>query len=216
MNNTDPISWIASLLKLWVRGSVFLWALTAALVTLSAWLLMLEKLEDNPTLNEWSMITIPSALVCFVFACFKTYQEQTVKTMAFVVDDQQSFAHVASQPDGRKITQISLRGHVTNLTRGSIYPNAIRLIRPNAHVEHKVLLTNAQNGRLFGSDYPIPPGQRAEFSAHLMVRGSHAKPGRTKTVVVAISDQVNHWHRVEFKKLKDPTPKQSKSIKPKK
>lgn len=205
MEGFDPVKWLSSALQIWERGSLFLWALaTAALLALLA-LVGFSIFKPAPgiaTLMLWVSIGF---VVLVVLAGFKTYQERTVRTLVFVIDDMQSFWHHAPQPDGRELTQIALRGRVTNVTKQPIYPTEIRLLSPcKGRVRQKNIFTEHEGGRVYGSDNAVGPGTRAGFSAHFFVDGFLGKSGKPMTIVVSISDQLGHWHRVTFRDLRAP------------
>ena len=202
---TDVTGWFKSAFDLWDRGSLFLWALAvAALLGLGLFsvLAIVDPALGTLAWTPWCGLAL-IVLVCL--AAFKTYQERTVKTLHFIPDEQQSFWHHAPQPDGRKLTQIALRGRVTNISARPMYPAAVVLISPRTkRTVHRLIFTEEHGGRFYGDNYAIPPNERTGFSAHFFANGFVGTPGKPLTIVISVSDQYGHWHKVKFPNLLRP------------
>jgi hypothetical protein len=205
MSAVDIAGWFKSATDLWERGSLFLWALAiAAFISLGLFstLALVDPALGTLAWTPWFGVATV-VLVCL--AAFKTYQERTIKTLHFIPDDQQSFWHHAPQVDGRKLTQIALRGRVTNIAAQPMYPAAVVLRSPRGQrTVHRLIFTEEHGGRYYGSDYAIPAGERTGFSAHFFANGFLGTPGEPLTIVISVSDQFGHWHRVKFPKLTRP------------
>lgn len=202
MSGFDPVKWLGTTLQVWERGSLFLWALgvaaSVALLLLGAAAFFVPAVASI----SWLPILAAVAVIFLVLASFKTYQERSIKTLVFIPDEMQSFWHHAPQPNGRKLTQIALRGRVTNTSSKPIYPADIELISPRTkRVVQRNIFTEHEGGRVYGSDNAIAPGKRAGFSAHFFADGFVGTEGRPLTIVVSISDQLGHRHKVKFPNL---------------
>ncbi|THD60776.1 hypothetical protein [Phenylobacterium sp.] len=204
MPGTDIASMIGNAVKLWERGSLFLWALAIALISVGVLSLSLGLYLPDFHPGAWPVWVLALGLGCLILALFKTYQERTIKTLVFFPNIQQSFWHHAPQTDGRKLTQIALRGRMTNVSNQPIYPSEVKLVRPRSRVEHKILMTQEQGGPTYSSNFAVPPGDRGQFSAHFFVDGFVGAPPKPYTVVISVCDQLGHWHRVRFVNLRDP------------
>ncbi len=208
MTTPDPSSLTKSILGLWDRGSLILWALALAAVIALGFASAFAIFAPEFGTLQW---TPWCGLAFIIFACLagaKTYQERTVKTLHFIPDDQQSFWHHAQQPDGRELTQIALRGRVTNLWDRPLYPAAVRLVSPRgSRAIHRLIFTEEHDGRFYGSDYPIPPGERVGFSAHFFADGFIGTPGKPLSITISVSDQFGHWHNVKIPDLTRPEDK---------
>jgi hypothetical protein len=205
MPGFDPISWLSSALQAWERGSLFLWALGVGTLSAVVALSVTPIFAPTLTTNSWFPALTVAAVVLLVLAGFKTYQERTIETLVFIADDMQSFWNHAPQPDGRKLTQIALRGRVTNKSDKPIYPADIELISPRTkRVVQRNIFTEHEGGRVYGSDNAIAPGARAGFSAHFFADSFIGIEGKPLTIVVSIKDQLGHRHKVRFRNLSRP------------
>jgi len=63
------------------------------------------------------------------------------------------------------------------------------------------VLTEHEDGRVYGFDNAVPVGGRSGFSAHFFVEGFIGKSDIPITVKISISDQFGHWHIVTFADL---------------
>lgn len=116
------------------------------------------------------------------------------RALVLLPDEAQSFAHHAPQQDGRKLTQIAVRGWATNTTGTQLYPTLVRLSRPFSvkATSNFVVTQGAHN--MFSRDNPVQPGERREVSAHFFVEGFVGKPGRPMRVVIKVCDNFGRWH----------------------
>lgn len=199
------VEWLKSLADLWERGSLLLWGVAAA--ALAAMVMAGACAFFWPAASAGVVGLIPQiAVVCaalVVLAAFKTYQERSVKTLVFVMNEGQSFFHLAPQKDGRELTQLALRGRATNTSKVPIYLVDVRLVSPRGRrTVHKHIFTQAQNNNVFGSDHAIPSGYRAEFSADFFIEGFIGDGTQEQTFVIAVSDQLGYWHKIRLAKLR--------------
>jgi hypothetical protein len=199
------VEWLKSLAEIWERGSLLLWgvaaAALAALIVAGAFTFFWPNASTS-VVDFIPQIAVGSAALV-VLAAFKTYQERSVRTLVFVTNVGQSFFHLAPQNDGRELTQVALRGRATNTSTAPIYLADVRLVSPRGRrTVHKHIFTQAQNNSMFGSDHVIPSGHRAELSADFFIEGFVGDGTQEQTFVIAVSDQLGHWHRVRFAKLR--------------
>ncbi|MBN9588464.1 MAG: hypothetical protein J0G99_05585 [Alphaproteobacteria bacterium] len=197
MTGIDPVSSLNSVIILWKRGSLLLWALGSAALVSAIALVAYALLSADQSAQAWVPVAFVIAIVLLILAGFKTYQEKTIATMVFHLDDSSSFWHHAPQPDGREYTQIALRGRVTNVTAVPIYPTDVRLIHPRTNrVVQRLIFTEHEGGRGYGSDNAIAPGARSGFSVHFFAESFVGNPGKPMKLVIKVSDQLGHWHKV--------------------
>jgi hypothetical protein len=116
-------------------------------------------------------------------------------------DESQSFAHHAPQQDGRKLTQIAVRGWATNTTDTPLYPTLVRISRPFGLKATSHFIMTQGGGGTFGRDHPVQPQQRREITAHFFVEGFVGKPGRPLRVVIKVCDNLGRWHPWVFPTL---------------
>lgn len=204
MMNLDPSKLSKTLTELWSHGSLFLWALAvaalASLLVLGAFAFFTPTLAA-PMASQMPALAV-AAVVLLVFAGFKTYQEHSVKTLVLIANPAQSFWSRARQPDGRELTQMHLSGSATNTTQEPIYLTDVKLIVPRWHravVKHVIV---GQRGGVFSSDDFIPAKLRADFAADFFVEGFIGENGERRNIVLAVSDQFGHWHRVRYPDLR--------------
>lgn len=123
------------------------------------------------------------------------------RALVLLPDESQSFAHHAPQQDGRKLTQIAVRGWATNTTDTALYPTLVRLSRPfGAKATSNFIITQGA-GDMFSSENPVLPGARRKLSAHFFLKGFVGKPGRPLRVVIKVCDNFGRWHRWVFPAL---------------
>jgi hypothetical protein len=190
MTGFDPITWVSTSLRLWDRGSLFLWALTCASLFALLVLGVLAFFVPQFVPLSWLPFLAISTCVLAVFGSFKTYQERTVRTLTFTPDLMQSFWDHAPQPDGRKLTQIALRGHVTNITSQFIYPSVVKLNSPRTkRVVQQIIFTEHPRGNVYG-DNALAPGARKGFSVHFFVEGFVGLSGSPLTVIISVGDNL--------------------------
>ncbi len=198
------IGLLKPLVDLWRHGSLLLWAL--AIAALSALLVIGALADFTPTFAAPLLPNMPSLavaiVVLIVFAGFKTYQESNVRTLALVPNSGQSFWSPAPQKDGRELTQIALRGSVTNITEEAIYLTDVKLVSPRGRRALQKHADVGQPGSMFSPESFVPAKGRADYSAHFFVEGFIGQKGEERTIVIAVSDQFGHWHRVRYPNLR--------------
>ncbi|MDE1945354.1 MAG: hypothetical protein KGI78_03595 [Patescibacteria group bacterium] len=143
------------------------------------------------------------ATVAFVLLVFIAYKRRPREPLVFIQDDVQSFWHLAPQPDGRRLTQVNLRGHVTNTSSKPLYLAKIDLISPKGRTRvepSKFIFTVRDN--VASSDQPIRPGERTGFAGHFFVEGEIGTKGQPLTIRVAITDNLGHVHKITFVDIK--------------
>lgn len=198
----DIAASLGSVLELWRRGSLLLWALGVASLLTTLILALAAYLRPDLDTLHWLPAAVIATAVFFVLAAFKTYQERTYRTLVFIPDDAQSFWSHAPQPNGRKLTQIALRARATNISGQPIYPSDVRLLSPRPkRVVQRLIFTEQETGRTYGSNNAISPGSRGNISAHFFADGFVGEEGKPLTIVVSVSDQLGHWHKVRFQNL---------------
>ena len=204
MPSFDPVSWTNSISRLWERGSLFLWAVGTAAGIAFLVLVGVEICEPQIVPIVWILIFGLITLVFVVLAAFKTWHEKNIRTLVFFPNEARSFWNHAPQPNGQRLTQIALHGRITNVSSQPIYPTEVRLVRPRSRTVQRNIFTESGSGRVYGSNFAIAPAGRSQFSAHFFADGLVGRAGRPLTVVIEVSDQLGHWHRVTFPDLRDP------------
>jgi hypothetical protein len=123
------------------------------------------------------------------------------RALVLLPNEAQSFAHHAPQQDGRKLTQIAVRGWATNTTNTALYPTLVRLSRPfGVKATSNFIITQGPGG-MFSHEHPVQPGGRRAISAHFFVEGFVGKPGRPLRVVIKVCDNFGRWHPWVFPTL---------------
>ena len=150
--------------------------------------------------NWWPWFAI-GACILFVIAAFKIYIKRSNKSLVFIPDEMKSLWHHAPQPDGRKLTQISLSGYVTNTSNKSLHLADIRLVSPRARRTHQKFIYTVHHNAVDSSDRPIMPSERTEFSGHFFAEGFMGIPNKPMTIVVVITDNLGRRYRVKFPSL---------------
>jgi len=211
----EPIS-VSSVSKtivaLWENGSRLLWGMAttfaAAAVTLrlSAYL---QVAKAELYWSEYGVVLILVAVMFAVLAAFKMRAERRNTGVALIADDQQSFWHHAKQPDGSTITQFALRFHATNMNDGSIHLSKVRLNWPwvrHKHIVTRTLATQHPKQDLYGSDFGIKAHARRGCSVNIIALGTVGGAGRKKPmrVSIGIQDHAGRWHKLVFRRLRDP------------
>ena len=179
----------------WVQGLIILGALAGILAMLLAFFPSASNFA-----NQWPWFAV-GASVLLALAGLKIYLEQNKKALIFIPDEMQSFWHHAPQPDGRELTQISLRGYVTNTSRQALFLANIHLISPRTKRTHQRFIFTVHHNAVDSSDRPIMAGERTEFSGHFFADGFLGKPGKPMTIIVSITDNLGKRHKVKFPSL---------------
>lgn len=156
--------------------------------------------EGAETYCPWLLV---AAVTFFVLALFKFHVEKNSKTVELVPTGIECFAHVATQPDKRKFTQIGCYLDVFNLTDGNIWLTQIKIVKPrtSASYVHRMILVQEQNGRYSGG-YVIPPRGKTDGSGHIMLDTDIVEKIKKKGVVLKIADQYGHWHTLNLPNVK--------------
>ena len=152
-----------------------------------------------PSTSGWWPLSV-IGLCVFLALIYRTIRKH--KPLIFIPDEMQSFWSHAPQPDGRKLTQIKLDGHVTNTSAQSLYLANISLISPRTDRTHSKFIFTYQQNRLDDSDRPILPWERRGFDGHFFVEGFLGTPGKPMTIVVSITDNLGRRYRVKFPNIR--------------
>jgi hypothetical protein len=197
----------AAITSFWARSALLLWCLAAsclvALIALAAgshW-----QVGDTPAwLAAYGTILGLAFLVLLVFAAFKTYGERAPPTLLLLPQDDQSFWTQCRHPDGKIITQLTLRFQAKNLTDGAIRLSGIKLCRP--FVRRHAILTKAMRGchPNAGLELPIDYSLELLIEPHSLTYASVTitidhpvgSMGKTMRAVVAMQDHAGRWHKL--------------------
>jgi hypothetical protein len=129
--------------------------------------------------------------------------------VVFIPDEQQSFWHHVPQPDGKVNTQFAFQFYITNMTEGPFHPSRVRISWPWIHSDRiltSLIATKHPRGELFSRDFAVRSHGRQPCSADLMVIGAvgGAKRTRPMTVSIRVQDHAGRWHKIVFRRLRDP------------
>jgi hypothetical protein len=197
MSDIDPKKWTDSIHDLWAGESFFLLAIGVAALLAGVVAFFLK----NTQVASWLFI---AAVFFLIVGFFKRYHEQNVRTLVFIPDEIRSFWHHAPQPDGRKLTQFGFRGYVTNVTSKPLQLGKIKLISPKSKQQHQEFIFTVHDNRVDASHVPLLPSVRTVFDSAFFVDGFFGTSGKPLKVVVSVCDHLGHWHKIKFKKLRDP------------
>ena len=121
-------------------------------------------------------------------------KSKSLKTFFLTPINEQSFIHIAKQPDGTINTQIAVRLLVKNLTNKPLYLTTATIKKPKISGEHiqTILLTKAPNSNLYGSAHVskhfIPPQDILPVSIDIMIKGTSKFKKKTIPGVVTVID----------------------------
>lgn len=145
------------------------------------------------------------AVILFAVATFKIFSAKKPKALIFIPDEIQSMWHHAPQPDGRKLTQIALKGHVTNTSNQPLFLPNIHLVSPHTKRTHQKLIFTIHNNVVDSENRPIMPKEMTVFDTHFFAEGFLGKPKKPLTIVVSIIDNFGRRYKVKFPKIREAT-----------
>lgn len=199
--------------ELFKRSSFVSFALATASLATGATFVALAHLGPVDFLllyRGWGVWFWLAAVFLYVLAAFLRFRERYARTVHFVPDDNQCFAHCAPQQDGRVFTQIA--GHFQVFSR---VDHAVRLLQVRLGRPYKpektlppVLFTRAQNSHMYGSRNAIPGNldnshsvSESEVGFTLFYEGDITPGIRKRGITLEISDHLGNWHKVKFPHL---------------
>ena len=196
----------------WARGSLFLSALAAVCIALTATLLACVhfQIEKAGALwAEYGLVLILSCVGLPILALFKWIAERKPPNLSLIPNEQQSLWTHSTQQDGSVITQLSLRFQATNMGDTTIHLSAIKLNRPcvrRKSIITKLLMTQHPTSNTHSSQFPVMPHARTEAAATIIIKGAVGGTGRKRAmrVSVSIQDHAGRWHKLVFPHLRDP------------
>jgi hypothetical protein len=157
MYSLDPLTLTTTLVTLWNRGSILLWALAAASLVAVAGATAVIGIDAEITgpARAFPLWLFVIAVAVAVLAAFKTYHERTVQTIRLVPSDN-SFAHAARQPDGTTLTQIAVDFEVYNLIDRTVWLTEAKIARPKGRALHSMVVLRDQDSQYHGRSYALP------------------------------------------------------------
>src|SRR5262249_15748352 len=114
--------------------------------------------------------------------------------LRFVQDESQSFRNNAQQPDGRVVTQIHGRWHVTNVADRDFGILKSRLVGYKASVSH--VLTSPVEGNYGSSQNPIPSKHMVQLTVNFMLSEPILDVGADVVADVIFTDNYGEEHVV--------------------
>ena len=150
----------------------------------------------------WPWFTL-GAVILFTVAVLKVFSVRKPKALIFIPDEVQSMWHHAPQPDGRKLTQISLKGHVTNTDNQPLFLPKIDLISPRTKRTHQKFIFTIHNNIVDSENRPIMPKEMTVFDTHFFAEGFLGKPKKPLTIVVSVVDNLGRRYKVKFPKIRE-------------
>ena len=180
----------------WKNGALLLWcAATVCFVVLLALFAgaYFQFVEASARLTAYGFDLGIGVLVLLVCASFKTYAEREKPALSFVPDERQGYWHQAVQPDGRTLTQLSLRYQVTNFSQSSGMLSSVRLYRPWVRRDR---ISYATMG------VEVTPNSLTYGTVTVMIERPVGRKGKPMRVVIGLQDHAGRWHKVIFPRLK--------------
>lgn len=115
------------------------------------------------------------------------------QTLKFVLQPQGAWWHMGGK-DSNPAMQIHADYYATNITSGQVFVTIAFIKKPKAetrpHVQHPT-------GNIFGSRYPILPGQTTELSLSFFVKPPARKEGESFKTDILVLDQYGNEHRIK-------------------
>ncbi len=192
----------------WGRSALLLWCLALCAIAALAVLWVGKHFEIDGAaelFHQYGVTLALAGVLLTIFASFKTYAERPKPTIILLPVDDESHWGQATQPDGRVVTQFSVKFQATNVTDGTIKLSEIALRRPwvrRRSILTRMLLFKDPNSRYYGSAHPVPAHTLSFGSATIIVDRPVGRKGKPIRIVVALRDHAGRGHKVVFPYLR--------------
>jgi hypothetical protein len=204
------MDWVGRLLdqlmELWERGKSLLGALAlicAAILLVFAGGSVFEVPGALDGLRSYGLGLFIGAIVFGILAGVKAFEGRKPPSVSLLGIDRECFWVQSKQQSGQVITQFSIHFQATNLTNGPVRLSPPKIVRPwtRARIIDNVLLIRHPNPREngYGHAFPILAGATTEAACTIILDRPVGRPRKPKTVVLKISDQFKHRHKLKFR-----------------
>ena len=207
-------SWLSALraLPVWIFGALTLagWATCYILLTVPTY----KDVDLAPFRQQWGFWIFTGTLTFTLLAvarfidmlinglATRSADSAALKVLKFVRLSQDSWWHLAKQPDDSTLTQIALSCQVSNTGDRPVGLVNVRMTKPAAKLVSGMVLLPDNNSPYHSRSHAVPAHGTAKASVHLMAQGALGRRGRPITVTIGLIDQFGHEYRVKWVDLR--------------